>query len=71
MEINDTTIAIYYSSRLLGFAPYSLKRNKLNQITEIQISRNLCLYSMFLVIILCALTNYGLVYDNESSHPIR
>lgn len=71
MEINDVTIGVYYSSRLLGFAPYSLKRNKLNQITGIEFSRNLCLYSIFFSITLCALTNYGLVYDTESEYPIR
>lgn len=71
MEINETTIAVYYSSRLLGFAPYSLKRNKVNQITEIQFNRNLCVYSILFLSVLCILTNYGLVYDTESEHPIR
>lgn len=71
MEINNTTIITYYSSRLFGFAPYKLTRDKFNQICGIKFSRFLCAYSVFTVTAFSLLTNYGLYYDTHSVYPIR
>lgn len=71
MEINKTTLSAYYSTRLFGFAPYSIEQNKFNQIIRVKRSRVLCTYSIALLIILGALTNYGLYFDATSALPIR
>lgn len=72
MEINKTTLSVYfYSTRLFGFAPYSIEQNKLNQIIQVKYSRFLCIYSVALLILLAALTNYGLYFDATSPIPIR
>lgn len=71
MEISEPTIIVYYSSRILGFAPYSLKRNKLHQITEIKFNVFLCAYSVLILSSLIGLTIYGLVHDTNSKLPLR
>lgn len=71
MEINKTTLSVYYSTRLFGFAPYSIEQTKLNQIIQVKFSRILCIYSVILLIVLTALTNYGLYFDATSTFPIR
>lgn len=71
MEINKTTLSVYYSARLFGFAPYAIEQNKLNQMIQVKCSRFLCIYSVALLLILAALTNYGLYFDATSSFPIR
>lgn len=71
MEINKTTLSVYYSARLFGFAPYCIERNKLNQIIQVKFSRLLCVYSVTLLVVLGCLTNYGLYFDATSTFPIR
>lgn len=71
MEINNTTIITYYSSRLFGFAPYTLTRDKFNQVRDVKFSRFLCAYSVITVTAFSLLTNYGLYYDTHSVYPIR
>lgn len=71
MEINNTTVCLYYTNRVLGFAPYALQKNKLNRIVNVKESRFLLSYSVFMIIGLGILTNYGLYYDATSEHPIR
>lgn len=71
MEINKTTLSVYYTARLFGFAPYAIEQNKLNQIIQVKFSRFLCIYSVTLLIVLAVLTNYGLYFDATSSYPIR
>lgn len=71
MEINNTTIYIYYTNRLFGFAPYALKRNKQNVIVNIERNNFFTIYSVALVISLACLTNFGLYMDAESAQPIR
>lgn len=71
MEINKTTLSVYYTARLFGFAPYAIEQNKLNQIIQVKFSRFLCIYSVTLLIVLAALTNYGLYFDATSPIPIR
>ncbi|XP_055306380.1 gustatory receptor for sugar taste 43a-like isoform X2 [Sitodiplosis mosellana] len=73
MEINKTTLSVYYTARLFGFAPYSIaidKQNKLNHI-QVKYSRFLSIYSVTLLIVLAALTNFGLYIDATSPIPIR
>lgn len=71
MEINKTTLSVYYSARLFGFAPYAIEQNKLNQIIQVKFSRLLCIYSVTLLVVLGVLTNYGLYFDATSTFPIR
>lgn len=71
MEINKTTLFVYYTARLFGFAPYSIEQNKLNQMIQVKFSRGLCIYSFALSIVLAALTNYGLYFDATSTYPLR
>lgn len=71
MEINNTTISVYYTSCALGFAPYSLARDKFNQFIHVKFNRLLCIYSIAFLTIFCALTNYGLYFDTNSKFPIR
>lgn len=73
MEINKTTLSVYYTARLFGFAPYAIaidKHNKLNQI-QVKYSRFLSIYSVILLVVLAALTNFGLYIDAASAFPIR
>lgn len=73
MEINKTTLSVYYTARLFGFAPYSIaidKQNKLNQI-QVKYSRFLSIYSVILLAVLAVLTNFGLYIDAASAFPIR
>ncbi|XP_031629035.1 gustatory receptor for sugar taste 43a-like [Contarinia nasturtii] len=71
MEINKTTLSVYYAARLFGFAPYSIQQNKLNQIIQVKYSRFLCIYSVTLLILLGTLTNYGIYFDATSAIPLR
>lgn len=48
MEINDSTKFVFGASRLCGYAPYIIKRNKLGKITSIKLSIVLCFYSGFI-----------------------
>lgn len=48
MEINDSSKFVFGASRLFGYAPYIIKRNKLGKITSIKLSIVLCIYSGFI-----------------------
>lgn len=46
MEIQECSLPGFYCSRLLGLAPYLIKRNKNDRIDKIQRSPWLCIYSI-------------------------
>lgn len=46
MEIQDSSLPGFYCSRILGLAPYSIKKNSKNRVDEIRRSPWLCLYSI-------------------------
>lgn len=71
MEINDTTRSVYQACRWYGFVPYSLTRNKLNQIIDLKLSRPLCVYSILLVVFFCISIEYALFYDTYSGYSLR
>lgn len=70
MEINKTTIYMYYICRFFGLAPYSVKENQLMK-TQINFSLRLTIYSIVLISLCLILTNYGIYSDITSDHPIR
>lgn len=71
MEINDTSISVYLSCRWFGFAPYTITRNKLNQIIDFKLHRLSCVYGFVLMFIFCFSTEYALFYDMYSGHSLR
>lgn len=71
MEINKTTLSIFQTARMFGFAPYAIEQNKSNQMVQVKFSRFWCIYSVTLLSVLGALTNYGLYFDATSPKPIR
>lgn len=70
MEINNTTIYIYYICRFFGLAPYSVKQNEFMKI-RITFSRPLTIHSIVLITFCLIITNYGIYNDITSEHPIR
>lgn len=71
MEINDTTMMVTRFSQLLGFAPYTIIRNKLNQIVDFKLNRALCVYAAALMLGFSISSNYALLYDSTSGHALR
>lgn len=46
MEIQESTLSIFYVSRAFALAPYLLKRNAKGVINDYKLSFMLCLYSI-------------------------
>lgn len=53
MEVQDSSLPGFYCSRILGLAPFRIRRNSKKHIEEIQLSSWLCFYSV------CFLTTMG------------
>lgn len=45
MEIQESSIPVFYLSRILGLTPYTLKRSSRGRIESIQLNYWLCGYS--------------------------
>lgn len=71
MEINETTMPLTWLCRLLGYAPYKMTRNKLNQMVDFKLSRALCVYGTTLMIVFSVSSNVALLYDMYSGHSLR
>lgn len=71
MEINDTTMTLTRVCQLVGFAPYKIVRNKVNQIVDFKLSRVNSIYGLVFMIVFSAFSNYALLYDLYSGHSLR
>lgn len=70
MEINSTTVSFFHTCRLLGTAPYTLQRDKHNQIVDFKLNRIYCVYSIVLLIVFCA-TAHSSIFIEISSDPVQ
>lgn len=49
MEIQESSLAVFYVNRVMGLAPYIIKRNKKGRIENIKLSIPLCIYSVLVL----------------------
>ncbi|XP_055904176.1 gustatory receptor for sugar taste 43a isoform X2 [Eupeodes corollae] len=70
MEINETTIGVFYISKILALAPFSFTKNSKGKI-EIRRSITFAFYSISLILIMIFLTYRGLLFDANSKIPVR
>lgn len=52
MEITNSSCPVFYVSRLVGYAPYQIYRNKAGTIVRIRLSKSLGIYSVGFVLLL-------------------
>lgn len=52
MEITNSSCPVFYVSRLAGYAPYQIYRNKAGTIVKIRLSKSLGIYSAAFVLLL-------------------
>ncbi|XP_055855796.1 gustatory receptor for sugar taste 43a isoform X2 [Episyrphus balteatus] len=70
MEINETTVGVFYISKILALAPFSFCKNAKGKI-EIRRSILFAFYSVSLISIMIFLTYRGLLFDANSKIPVR
>ncbi|XP_055390126.1 gustatory receptor for sugar taste 43a [Condylostylus longicornis] len=70
MEISKHTIGIFYTARIFGLAPYTLKKKGTVQL-EVMRSKIFTVYSLILISTMVCLTYRGLLFDASSNMPVR
>lgn len=68
MEINDTTKGVYQACHWCGFAPYTIIRNKRNEIVDFKLKWQFCVFAVVLVIFFTFST---LLNGNDSAQLLR
>ncbi|XP_055298892.1 gustatory receptor for sugar taste 43a-like isoform X2 [Sitodiplosis mosellana] len=71
MEIQDSSLPGFYLSRVLGMAPYLIKKNDKNRVNDIRRSTWLCLYSICFMTATVSMTVRFIFVDADSKTPIR
>lgn len=71
MEITEVTLSLVWFCQLFGIAPYKIIQNKFGQIVDLKLSPAMCIYSAIFTIVCTVSSNYGLLYDMLSGHPLR
>ncbi|KAM7346081.1 gustatory receptor 43a isoform 2-T2 [Cochliomyia hominivorax] len=70
MEVSESSISIFFVSKLLALAPYSVRKNSKGSYT-IQKSIPFLFYALALSSIMVFLTYRGLLFDANSKIPVR
>ncbi|XP_050326570.1 gustatory receptor for sugar taste 43a [Bactrocera neohumeralis] len=70
MEITEPTLCIYYVSKALALAPFSVRRNS-KGVLDIRRSVMFSVYSASLCLLMVFLTYQGLLFDANSQMPVR
>lgn len=71
MEINDTTKSVYQACHFYGFAPYTIIRNKRNEIIDLKLGFWALVYSFVLVVFFCISVEYASINDPEGGYLVR
>ncbi|XP_017493573.1 PREDICTED: gustatory receptor for sugar taste 43a-like [Rhagoletis zephyria] len=70
MEISEPTLCIFYTSKVLALAPFSVRRNS-KGVLDIRRSYMFSVYSAALCLTMVCLTYQGLLFDANSQVPVR
>lgn len=71
MELSDTTRSILICCRWYGLAPYTIKRNKRNEIIDLKLSWWSCVFSLALVIFFIISVEYASLTDPNEGYSLR
>lgn len=72
MELNITTRSVYQTCSWFGFAPYTIKTNKRNQIIiDLQLNWWSSVYSIALVVFFCISIEYASLTDEPEGYSLR
>lgn len=71
MELSDTTRSILTCCRWYGLAPYTIKRNKRNEIIDLKLSLWSCVFSFVLVVFFIISVEYASMTDPDEGYSLR